>query len=144
MTRRSIDPRRCSLCPPTAHQRVAAARDRTRPAARTERTTGTDRTARRVRARFTPSDLPLLTSSPHRVAALRAISRTLAHLGRGYLGGHAEISCDGAAPRGCRVLTLTECLAAVRAVEDALAGGRGTASVRIPPSNRRPAPHDPG
>ena len=119
--------RRCALGPPVAPDRA-----------------GPERTARRVRARFTLSDLPLLTSSPHRIAVLRAISRTLAHLGRGYLGGHAEISCDGAAPRGCRVLTHAECLAAVRAVEDALAGGRGVASLRMPARDRRPPPYDPG
>lgn len=125
----SIGIRRCAMCRPTAHGRAAG--DRVCPVA----------AGRLVHARFTPSDLPVLTSSPHRAAALRAISRTLAHLGRGYLGGHAEITCDAALPRGCRALTLTECLAAVRAVENALTGGRGTAWLPLPGRRRRPANH---
>ncbi|MEO3787302.1 hypothetical protein ABGB12_28585 [Actinocorallia sp. B10E7] len=93
--------------------------------------------ARAVHARFTPSELPLLTSSPHRAMAIRAMARTLSGLGRGYLGGHAEITSDGAPPRGCRSVALTECLAVARAVDSALRGGRGTAWLRLPDRNER-------
>ncbi|MEO5877323.1 MAG: hypothetical protein ABIS86_15615, partial [Streptosporangiaceae bacterium] len=82
---------------------------------------------RTVRARFIPSEVPGLTSSPHRVTTLRTVARTLASLGRGYLGGHAEITCDAVPIPGCRSLAATEPLVVARAVRDAVGGGRGVA-----------------
>jgi hypothetical protein len=116
--------------------RAVDARHRARPSAAMP--------GRAVHARFTPSDLPLLTSSPHRIMALRTIARTLAALGRGYLGGHADITSDAALPRGCRSLAVTECLAVARAVENAMEGGRGTAWLLLPDRRLRPTAHDGG
>jgi hypothetical protein len=87
-------------------------------------------TPRTVRAHFTPSDMPLLTSSPHRLATLRTVATTLATLGRGYLGGHTEITSD--AQPGCRSLAAVERLVIARAVEDALGGGQGVAWQVLP------------
>lgn len=94
---------------------------------------------RTVRARFTPSEVPLLTSSPHRITTLRTVARTLASLGRGYLGGHAEITSDAPPARGCRSLAATERLVVARAVEDAIGGGRGIAW-RVLPDRRHDRP----
>ncbi|MCD0449328.1 hypothetical protein LO762_09020 [Actinocorallia sp. API 0066] len=88
--------------------------------------------ARSVHARFTPSDVPLLTTSPHRAMAIRAMARTLSTLGRGYLGGHAEITSDGVLPRGCRAAEATESQAVAHAVASALRGGRGSAWMLLP------------
>ncbi|MFI9526050.1 hypothetical protein [Micromonospora rosaria] len=88
-----------------------------------------------VRVRFTPSDVPVLTSCPaDRTAAVRAAGRALAGMGRSYLGGHLEISST-AADRGTGP---GERLATVRAVENVLRGGCG--SVRHPSPQRWAAP----
>jgi hypothetical protein len=73
-----------------------------------------------VGARFTPSDVPVLTTDPvHRTAAVHAAVRMLKALGRSYLGGHLEItwSPPGSMPR---TPAGSEYLAAGRAVETAL------------------------
>ncbi|GGM08903.1 hypothetical protein GCM10012279_28720 [Micromonospora yangpuensis] len=84
--------------------------------------------------RFVPSDVPVLTSCPaDRTGAIRAAGRTLAEMGRSYLGGHLEIRATGT-PRLARS---AERLAAVRAVQNVLRGGCG--SVRFPVPPRWPA-----
>ncbi|MFY1638271.1 4'-phosphopantetheinyl transferase family protein [Solwaraspora sp. WMMB335] len=73
-----------------------------------------------VHARFTPSDVPVLTTSPpHRVAAVHAAVRTLNAHGRSHLGGHLEVKWS---PPGSGPHTPggSEYLAAARAVETAL------------------------
>lgn len=99
--------------------------------------------SRALHARFTPSELPLLTSSPHRALVIRAMARTLSVFGRGHLGGHAEITSDGAPPRGCRSVAVAESLVVARAVDSALRGGRGTAWLRLPGRNERDTPQPP-
>ncbi|MFF2184887.1 hypothetical protein [Streptomyces sp. NPDC058155] len=85
-----------------------------------------------VRVRFTPSDLPGLTTGPaHRGTAIRAAGLVLAAHGRGYLGGHLEITSDAPARLG-RIPAASERLATVRAVEDALRGGSGAVRVPLP------------
>jgi hypothetical protein len=69
-----------------------------------------------VYVRFTPSDVPVLTSCPaHRAAAIGAAARTLCALGQSYLGGHLEISWSPSALRH-RTPVGSEYLAASRAV----------------------------
>lgn len=93
-----------------------------------------------VRVRFTPSDIPGLTTGPaHRGTAIRAAGLVLAAQGRGYLGGHLEITSDAPARLG-RIPAASERLATVRAVEDALRGGSGT--VRLPLPGPRPGVPD--
>ncbi|WP_329038338.1 hypothetical protein OIE71_32250 [Streptomyces sp. NBC_01725] len=85
-----------------------------------------------VRVRFTPSDIPGLTTGPgHRATAIRAAGLVLAAHGRGYLGGHLEITSDAPARLG-RIPAASERLATVRAVEDALRGGSGTVRLPLP------------
>jgi hypothetical protein len=91
--------------------------------------------------RFTPSEVPVLTSFPPRHAlALREVGRALAQLGRSYLGGHVELCWDDPPPPSAAAGT--ERVAAVRAVENVLRGGCGT--VRFPLPRRWPEPtrHD--
>ncbi|MFB8349075.1 hypothetical protein [Streptomyces niveus] len=85
-----------------------------------------------LRVRFTPSDIPGLTTGPtHRGTAIRAAGLALAAHGRGYLGGHLEITSDAPARLG-RIPAASERLATVRAVEDALRGGSGTVRLPLP------------
>ncbi|WP_330172423.1 hypothetical protein OG875_01740 [Streptomyces sp. NBC_01498] len=91
--------------------------------------------------RFTPSDLPGLTTGPgHRATAIRAAGLVLAAQGRGHLGGHLEVTSDAPARLG-RIPAASERLATVRAVEDALRGGSGTVRLPLPghwPGDRLP------
>ncbi|MCI3222565.1 hypothetical protein [Streptomyces sp. NP-1717] len=93
---------------------------------------GREPAAYSVRVRFTPSEIPGLTSGPvHRGTAIRAAGLALAAHGRGYLGGHLEITSDAPARLG-RIPAASERLATVRAVEDALRGGSGTVRLPLP------------
>ncbi|MBQ1076221.1 hypothetical protein KBX06_24130 [Micromonospora sp. C31] len=86
-----------------------------------------------VRVRFTPSEVPVLTSCPaDRTAAVQVVARTLARLGRCDLGGTVEVSASGP------VNADDERAAAVLAVEYALRGGRG--AMQLPVPTRWPAP----
>ncbi|WP_139128991.1 hypothetical protein [Micromonospora nigra] len=83
--------------------------------------------------RFTPSDVPVLTSCPaDRTAAVQVVARTLARLGRSDLGGTVEVSTGGP------VNADDERAATVLAVEYALRGGCGP--VQLPAPTRWPAP----
>ncbi|MGW1767819.1 hypothetical protein ACWCQL_27700 [Streptomyces sp. NPDC002073] len=92
-----------------------------------------------VNARFSLSELPVVTVQPERAGpACAAAARALTEAGRGYLGGRLELRTDGSAPRTARqaaALTATEQRAATLAVASALSGGPGTARLRI---RRRP------
>lgn len=69
-------------------------------------------------ARFVPSDLPVLTSTPARADhAVRAAGRALARLGRSDLGGHLVLTAGHDRPSGD--LAAQE-RAVARAVERAL------------------------
>lgn len=73
-----------------------------------------------VYVRFTPSELPVLTSYPeYKKAAIRAAGRALITMGRSYLGGHLEVFWDLPALRGS-AQAVSEYLAATWAVEHAL------------------------
>ncbi|MDX3854837.1 hypothetical protein [Streptomyces sp. AK02-01A] len=133
-THRPSRPRSCTAVRSTTLTRPAPASsaDRTR---RREAETGRGG-AYTVCVRFTPSDIPGLTSRPaHRTAVIRAAGKALDAQGRGYLGGHLEITSNAPLARGC-TLAASEQLAAARAVENALHGGCGT--VRLPLPDRWP------
>ncbi|MCB5163544.1 hypothetical protein LG634_01600 [Streptomyces bambusae] len=86
-----------------------------------------------VRARFSLSELPVLTVHPASAApAAAAAVRTLATAGRGYLGGHLELRTSAPAGRSAALTAATRRATAL-AVASALRGGPGTARVRIGP-----------
>jgi hypothetical protein len=131
--RRYVGRRSCESAPGTGSGRVVPLR---RPAGPRVGEPGDSGPA--VCVRFTPSEIPVLTSSPaHKTAVIRAAGRALATLGRSYLGGHLEISSDTPPHRGC-ALAVSERIAAVRAVQNAMAGGCG--AVRLPLPERWPGP----
>ncbi|WP_162907792.1 hypothetical protein [Allorhizocola rhizosphaerae] len=82
-------------------------------------------TGQTVHVRFTPSELPVLTSHPaYKKAAIRAAGRALVTMGRSYLGGHLEVRWDLPTVSGS-AMAVSEYLAATWAVEHALlAAGR--------------------
>ncbi|MDB1085988.1 hypothetical protein PJ985_00090 [Streptomyces sp. ACA25] len=125
--RRGSRPRPPARPSRTAPRRPGSARTR-RPATPTARSGGGT-----VRARFTLSELPLVTVRPAGAnGAAQAAVRALAGAGRSHLGGRLSLTSYGPASRSA-LRPAAWRRAAARAVTSALAGGSGTVRLRLPP-----------